>query len=671
MRIRDPSLEPIAGKVVDGERLLASDAVVLFQTHDLLGLGELAEHVNAKRNGDRVYFASNQHINPTNVCILTKTCTFCSFARRPTEDGAYTRTLEEVWAEAEIATEVPVREFHIVGGLHPKLKLAYYTELIKGLKERHAHVHIKALTAVEIAHLARIERITSVDVLEALLKAGLDTIPGGGAEVFGPAIRASIAGRKLAADEWIRIHREAHQLGVRSNCTMLYGHVETVEDRVQHLERLRDLQDETGGFLTYIPLAYHPDHNELGRELGREGTATTGFDDLKNIAVGRLFLDNIDHVKTHWPMVTPLLSQVALNFGCDDLEGTVVYERIYHEAGAQTPMALSYQEIVRLIRGAGKRPEERDSLYNTVRSFPADEAMAGGQTLGAESSEATAAVAVARPKIKLGRISYINCFPVYGAIDRGLVNCPADLITGSPAELSDLLAAGELDVSVISAVEYSKNASLYHLLPDLAISCDGPVRSVVLYSKTPVGALDDATILVSQSSRTSVLLLDLLCLDVWHIKPNLIEARAEPADLSELVNLPHQAVLVIGDAALLLADNPLYNYRYDLGAEWKSWTGLPFVFAVWAARRDVPEAAARTVHSALLKARSWGLDNLGELAASASAASGVHVTMCREYLSGLDYALSYAHIEGLTSFFRRLAARGIVKDGTLSFLTAA
>jgi len=199
--------------------------------------------------------------------------------------------------------------------------------------------------------------------------AGVTSLPGGGAEVFSPAARATIADKKLSGEEWLAVHREAHRLGIPSNCTMLYGHVETMADRVDHLLALRALQDETAGFLTYIPLAYHPDHNELGEALGRTGTATTGFDDLKNIAVGRLVLDNIPHVKTHWPMVTPFISQVALTFGCDDLEGTVVFERVYHEAGAGTPMWLGYDQVVSLIRGAGKEPAERDSLYRTVRTF--------------------------------------------------------------------------------------------------------------------------------------------------------------------------------------------------------------------------------------------------------------------------------------------------------------
>ena len=364
---RDPGLRAIGEKVLEGRRLEPADGIALYETSDILSLGELAAFANAARNGDRVFFSANQHLNPTNVCVLRKTCVFCSFARLPKEAGAYTRSLEEVFAEAEQARGAPTREFHIVGGLHPKLRLSYYTDMLRGLKERFPEIHIKALTAVEIAHLARVERISEREVLLALKEAGLTSMPGGGAEVFSTAVRATIAERKLTGEEWIRVHRTAHELGIPTNCTMLYGHVETAADRVEHLGMLRALQDETGGFLTYIPLAYHTEHNELGEELGRVGTATTGYEDLKNIAVARLYCDNIPHVKTHWPMVTPFMSQVVLDFGCDDLEGTVVFERIYHEAGARTAMHLPYGELVRLIRGAGKRPVERDSLYRVVR----------------------------------------------------------------------------------------------------------------------------------------------------------------------------------------------------------------------------------------------------------------------------------------------------------------
>lgn len=367
--VSDPSLQPIADKVEDGERLSIDDGVALFRSPDLIGIGHMADAVNRAKNGVQVTFAANQHINPTNICILRHTCVFCSYARLPKEEGAYRYTMEQVFAEAATANSTLTREFHIVGGLDMKAGLAYYQEMFRGLKERFPHVHIKALTAVEIAHVARIEKMSVRDTLIALRDAGLDTMPGGGAEVFSPGVRATIADKKLSGEEFIKVHREAHSLGIRSNCTMLYGHVETYEDRMAHLSMLRDLQDETDGFLAYIPLAYHPDNNELGETLHRTGIATTGFDDLKNLAVGRLFLDNFAHIKSHWIMVTPFVSQMSLSFGVNDLEGTVVREKIYHEAGAHTAQGMTLDQILRLIRGARRVPVERDSFYNVIRTF--------------------------------------------------------------------------------------------------------------------------------------------------------------------------------------------------------------------------------------------------------------------------------------------------------------
>jgi aminodeoxyfutalosine synthase len=368
-RVRDQALRAIGQKVIDGERLSGEEALTMFTSPDILGLGAIADFANRRKHGEIVTFAANQHINPTNVCYLRTTCVFCSFARLPKEEGAYHYSVEQAIEEGSTAETGMTKEFHIVGGLDMKAGLAYYSDMFRGLKERYPHVHIKALTAVEIAHIARIEKMSIEAVLIALRDAGLDTLPGGGAEVFGRGVRMNIADKKLAAEDWIAVHRTAHKLGIRTNCTMLYGHIETMQDRVDHLQLLRDLQDETGGFLAYIPLAYHPDHNELGKELGREGTATTGYDDLRNLAVGRLFLDNFEHIKTHWIMVTPFLSQASLAFGVNDLEGTVVREKIYHEAGATTAQAMSLDDILKLIRDAGKIPAERDSFYKVLRVF--------------------------------------------------------------------------------------------------------------------------------------------------------------------------------------------------------------------------------------------------------------------------------------------------------------
>ena len=368
-RVTDPAVRAIGDKLARGARLDRADGIALFQSGDLIGVGSLADAANRARNGDVVTFASNQHINPTNICTLRTTCTFCGYARLPKETGAYRYSLEQVLDEAANAADGMTREFHIVGGLDMKAGLAYYEEMFRALKANFPHVHIKALTAVEIAHIARIEKLSWRDVLRALQAAGLDTLPGGGAETFSAAVRAQIAGKKLAGADYIGVHRTAHELGIRSNCTMLYGHVETLDDRMEHLQMLRDLQDETGGFLAYVPLAYHPDDNQLGVELGRQGTATSGVDDLKMLAVGRLFLDNFRHVKSHWIMVSQPVSQLALHFGVNDLEGTVVREKIYHAVGAHTPQAMTLDAILALIRGAGKQPAERDSFYKILRTF--------------------------------------------------------------------------------------------------------------------------------------------------------------------------------------------------------------------------------------------------------------------------------------------------------------
>jgi len=384
--LRDPALRPIGEKLIAGARLTVEDGITLFRSPDLLGVGAMADAANRAKHGDLVTFASNQHINPTNVCVLRTTCVFCGYARLPKEEGAYRYTIDQVLAESDRADGTITREFHIVGGLDMQAGLTYYTTMFRALKARHPQVHIKALTAVEIAHIARIEKMSRADVLIALREAGLDTMPGGGAETFSAAVRDVIADKKLGGADYIDVHRTAHQLGIRTNCTMLYGHVETIEDRLQHLQMLRDLQDETGGFLAYIPLAYHPDDNELGKTLNRQGTASTGFDDLRNLAVGRLFLDNFEHIKSHWIMVTSAVSQIALHFGVNDIEGTVVREKIYHAVGAHTPQGMTLPQLLKLIRGAGKRPAERDSFYNVLREFGDDELLESPEPAHAAAS---------------------------------------------------------------------------------------------------------------------------------------------------------------------------------------------------------------------------------------------------------------------------------------------
>lgn len=356
----DPKLNPIHDKVAAGERLDAQDGLALFRSPDILAVGWLANYVREKLHGNVAFFNVNRHINPTNVCVAA--CRLCAFGRKKNTPGAYTMALEEAFQAAASGYSEAVTEFHVVGGLHPDLPLEYFLDLVRGLKERFPGVHVKAFTMVEVAFFAKRYKFTVHEILEKLKAAGVDSMPGGGAEIFSDRVRHIICDHKIDGGEWLDIARQAHQMGFKSNATMLYGHIENEEDRVDHLLKLRAVQDETHGFQTFIPLAFHPDNTPL-----QHLPWTTGMLDIRNIAVSRLVLDNVPHIKAYWQMMTPKIAQIALRFGADDIDGTVVEEKIYHDAGASTPQGMRRQDLERLIREAGREPFERDTLYRAVR----------------------------------------------------------------------------------------------------------------------------------------------------------------------------------------------------------------------------------------------------------------------------------------------------------------
>jgi aminodeoxyfutalosine synthase len=332
---------------------------LLYRSPDLLAVGWLANHVREKRHGNVTYFNVNRHINPTNVCVAH--CRLCAFGRDASSPGAYTFALEEIYQRAEQGVREGATEFHIVGGLHPDLTFDHYLEMVRGLKQRCPTVHLKAFTMVEVHFFSRIAKISVEEVLQKMKEAGVDSCPGGGAEIFHPRVRKIICDHKTSGQMWLNTARKAHQAGLHSNATMLYGHVETEEERVDHLVKLRELQDETHGFVAFIPLAFHPDNTALSHI-----PKTSGYLDLRNIAVSRLMLDNFDHIKAYWIMLTPSIAQIALRFGANDLDGTVVEEKIYHDAGARTSEFTPRAELERLIRAAGRIPVERDTLYRPV-----------------------------------------------------------------------------------------------------------------------------------------------------------------------------------------------------------------------------------------------------------------------------------------------------------------
>jgi len=359
LRLPD-DLAEIGASVVCGERLDFDEGMRLYEHPDLLAVGRMADFVRRRRHGDVVYYNVNRHINPTNVCV--QGCTFCAFGVKGTMPQSWEMSHEEVYERAATCAAQGATEIHIVAGVHPQYDLAWYEECFRGLKERHPDIHLKTLTAVEVAHFADAEGLTFREVLERLHDAGMDSMPGGGAEIFHPEIREQICDTKCGTEDWFAIHREMHAMGLPTNATMLYGHIERAEHRVDHVLRLRELQDETRGFQTFIPLAFHPENTALDHLPG-----PTGRLDLRVMATSRLLLDNVPHMKAYWIMLGPKTAQVALSFGADDLDGTVVEERIVHMAGATSPEGMTIADLRHLITEAGRLPVERDTLYNVVQ----------------------------------------------------------------------------------------------------------------------------------------------------------------------------------------------------------------------------------------------------------------------------------------------------------------
>jgi aminodeoxyfutalosine synthase len=372
-RLARAGLLDIAHKLDSGERLDFEDGVRLFDAPDLLAVGALANRERERRHAGRTYYNHNIRLEATNVCVAS--CLFCSFARlKPGDAGAYTMSMEEVWDKLRRRKDEALTEVHMVNGLHPDLPFEYYTELLRGLKAIRPDVHLKCFTAVEIAFFADLYHRSDEQVLRELMEAGLNSLPGGGAEIFAERVRRKIAHDKCGTERYLEIHRIAHRLGLRSNVTMLYGHIETAAERVDHMLRARALQDDTGGFQAFIPLAFHPDNNQM-----RQLPAPSATDTLRVHAVSRLMLDNIPHVKAFWIATGVEIAQTALWFGVDDLDGTVQEDKIYHMAGARTPEAMTTRQIERLIVAAGRDPIERDTLYNVVHAGSRPQAAAGAE----------------------------------------------------------------------------------------------------------------------------------------------------------------------------------------------------------------------------------------------------------------------------------------------------
>jgi aminodeoxyfutalosine synthase len=367
IRLQDKALAAIADKVLSGKRLTFDDGVVLYHSPDIPGIARLADIARKRKVGDKAYFVHSLRLSQTNICYVG--CTFCGFQRKFGEDGVWDYDLDEVWAYVDKYYHPDLTEVHIASGHHPKREWQYYLDLVRGLTQRY-NVQVKAWTAAEIHHFTKIAKPKRSyrEILSELKEAGLVALPGGGAEIFAERVRTQVARAKVTAEGWLEIHRTAHELGIPTNATMLYGHIETLTERLDHMLRLRALQDETKGFFSFIPLAFQPDNNELAKQLNKT-EFTTGLDDLRNLAVSRLMLDNFDHIKGYWIMITPEMTQVTLSAGVDDIDGTIKDEKIAHASGAVTEQGMTEEELVRLIKDVKRVPVRRDALYNELKIY--------------------------------------------------------------------------------------------------------------------------------------------------------------------------------------------------------------------------------------------------------------------------------------------------------------
>lgn len=560
IRFHDQRLAPIWEKVQSGERLEVHDGLAMFETDDLLNLGKMAHAVQRAKSGDAVYFVVNRQVNPTNICVLS--CKFCDFAVKVKDERAYEMTMAQVLGKLTH----DLHEVHIVGGLHPTWPWEFYLDMMRQIKASFPKIDIKAWTAVEIDFFSKKFKLSISEVLAQLKAAGLSTMPGGGAEVFSERVRRLLFNQKIGGKRWLEIHEAAHHLGIATNATLLYGHVETFEERVVHMIKLREQQDISQGFLSFIPLAFQPG------DTGIKTRYTSAVDDLKTIAVSRLMLDNFPHIKAYWIMLSQEVAPVALCFGADDMDGTVGEERIAHAAKATSPIALAKEHVIKLIKSSGKVPVERDIVYNVLAVHDKD---------------------------TVGKIPYLNCVPFYDRFE----SRPFRVLPLVPSLMGKLAAEKQLDGGPFSLLDYWRVEKDYEALA-YGIAVKNYARSVILYSNHNWHELDGKRIGITADTSTSIELLKVLLKHKYGVRAKL--ERMHP--LFQAKETEHfDAVLVIGDEALLRIKSGLANFAhvYDLGHEWHEWTKLPFVFAIWAISR---EASAEKKHALIQQLEAAALE---------------------------------------------------------------
>jgi aminodeoxyfutalosine synthase len=611
IHFRDKNLKPIWHKVQRGERLAFEDGLTMFSTDDVISLGKMAHFVQKERSGDAVYFVLNQKIEPTNICVLA--CKFCDFATKAGQPDAYEMTIHEILHK--LTPEI--HEVHITGGLHPDWEWDYYLEMLRQIKKQFPNVDIKAFTAVEIDFFHKKFKLPIEEVLRQLKEAGMRTMPGGGAEVFSERVRKRLFGSKIGAKVWLDIHRAAHRMGIPTNSTILYGHIETLEERVDHLVKLRALQDETRGFLTFIPLAFQP--GDTG--IKPTNRFTSAIDDLKMIAVSRLMLDNFPHIKAYWVMLTEEVASVALNFGADDLDGTVGGEKIAHDAGAIAPMQLTKEKIIKIIRDAGKIPVERDVFYNPLNVFSSG---------------------------VIGQIPYLNSVPFYHHFEKRQFKA----LPVTPRRMGVLSRNNQIDAGLFSLADYLNQKESLTPLP-YCIATRDQVKSVMLFSNHGWQELNNKVIGIIDDTATSVRLLRVLLEKKYGVKAELRRLHSGVNDYEG-----YDAVLLIGDEALRSQKFGLDKFElvYDLATEWYDWQKLPFVFAVWAVRKALPQQSkdelATLIHDSLAKGEVE-LERISQMHAGRIGLTGAEA---EEYLEGFNYRMGEREWQAIEVFENLLAS---------------
>jgi aminodeoxyfutalosine synthase len=596
---RDPLLLPIWEKVRSGVRLLKEDGLALFASDDLIGIGRMANEVARAKSGDAVYFVLNRKLEPTNICVLS--CKFCDFAVRPDSPEAYEMTIDEMLSKLR----PDLHEVHITAGLHPKWPWEFYTEMVRRIKTEFPNIDVKAFTAVEIDYFSKKFKKSHEQVLTELQEAGLRTMPGGGAEVFSERVRKELFKQKIGAKTWFEVHRKAHALGIKSNVTMLYGHIETIEERIEHMLRVRECQDETNGFLSFIPLAFQPGNTGIKTR----NDFTSAIDDLKTIAVSRLMLDNVPHIKAYWVMLTAEVATIALNFGADDMDGTVGEERIAHDAGAISPMELAKGKLISIIHEAGKLPVERDIWYNPIALYPAK-----GDTV-------------------VSKMPYLNSIPFYHDFipQRNEIKI-APLI---PSALGRFARDGSASAGPLSLRDFMSVSEEFERL-DYGIAVKGKAHSVLLFSKYDWKDLSGKRIGITSETSTSVELLRILLETRFGITDYDFQRTHRTTTSYENFD----AVLLIGDEALRKAYGGGINgfeKVFDLAEEWCAWKELPFVFAVWAVRRDVnPETKLEIIRS-LEKSLSESVGHYSEIGREHGEKLGMDEAAVDRYLQTFRY----------------------------------